>query len=145
MMEPIFWQRSWVSSTRLLLRFSLRLPSILEKVPFKPENLSTANAWAVATLKIIWTAIRLQPCVLLWLEAQAAVWAKLLVSLQARFALRLELVIRYPHARVFLGSSILLAEHLLVSRSMPIALNFSVSLCHVMALIQRPLQETTVP
>lgn len=65
---------------------------------------------------------------ILW---RPAVWAQLLVSLIARFALRLVLLIHYPHARVFLRSSILLTQHLLVSRSMPIALNSSQSFCVV--------------
>lgn len=47
MMEPIFWQQSWVSSTRLLPRLSPRLPSVLETVPFKPEILSMVNVRAI--------------------------------------------------------------------------------------------------
>lgn len=68
-----------------------------------------------------------------------------LVSLTARFVLRLVLVIPCPRVRVFLGSSILLARHLLAAWSTLIALNFSVSLCHAMALIHRPFHEATRP
>ena len=62
MIELIFTQQSWVPSTKLLPGFSPHPPLVLERVPFKPEIFSTVNARAMATLKIIWTAIRWQLC-----------------------------------------------------------------------------------